>query len=386
MKSLFSFRHGPPWALHTLVFDIVLALKPFQLILWFLLSVISMTLTTYFNVSFFSTITNDISQGLKYLFLLVIFDNATSYCLLKKSSAKKTFVLDFLKHFQTKLNQRILGANWIKIKLSDQVEIRRKIDEASSSIQYLVEEFIDETRECAKFIMTVVTICYISPMATILIGIVYLCFYRLYLNRKSNELLEEKLKMSEKYDKLSSKYSRANANMFEYVIHHEKDKIIDITNQLKVDMEAQWFLLDYLYAKLALQEDVLGKLCTFIVIVIHWLLNGANILIIPLYHYLSTLTDSIHTILVSYIRWLRLKKDYDLVRPILEEYDQRIDAEQMDLTSGFQIQDLSFHYDGKRETFHLQSHGTLSFNIGEAILVTGKSGAGDSISHTFPCT
>jgi len=188
------------------------------------LTVISITLTTYLNVSFFATISTNVNQGLIYLFLLIIFDNITSYCSLKQCLAKRTFVLDFLKHFQTKLNQRILSTHWIKIKLSDQVEIRRKIEEASSSVQLLIEELIDQLREITKLIMTIITIFYICPIATILIGIIYICFYRLYLNKQSADLLDVKLKMIEKHDKLYSKYSRANANVFEYVIHHGKDK------------------------------------------------------------------------------------------------------------------------------------------------------------------
>jgi ABC-type multidrug transport system fused ATPase/permease subunit len=336
-----------------------------------------MILTTYLNVSFFSTITINVGQGLTYLILLIIFENVMSYCLLKQSLAKKTFVLDFLKHFQTKLNQRILSANWIKIKLSDQVEIRRKIEEACSSIQYLVEEFIDHLREISKFLMTVITIFYICPIATAFIGIVYICFYRLYLNKQSTDLLDIKLKMIEKHDKLYTKYSRANANMFEYVIHHEKNKIIDITNELKIDMEKQWFILDYLYDYLSFKEDILGKLCTFITLIIYYILNGTITFIIPLYHYLSTLTDSIHTLVVAYIRCLRFKKDYDLIKPILEEYDERMNVEQIDLKYGFQIRDLLFQYEGTRETFRLQYNGLLAFKTGESILITGKSGAGN---------
>jgi ABC-type bacteriocin/lantibiotic exporter with double-glycine peptidase domain len=80
---------------------------------------------------------------------------------------------------------------------------------------------------------------------------------------------------------------------------------------------------------------------------------------------------------MSYIRWIRLKKDYDLVKPILEEYHQRINVEQIDLQNQFQIQDLSFKYKGTREEFHLQHNGCLTFKIGQAILITGKSGAGE---------
>jgi ABC-type bacteriocin/lantibiotic exporter with double-glycine peptidase domain len=225
--------------------------------------------------------------------------------------------------------------------------------------------------------MTIITIFYICPIATILIGIIYICFYRLYLNKQSADLLDFKLKMIEKHDKLYSKYSRANANMFEYVIHHEKDKIINITNELKVDMERQWFLLDYLYDYLSFKEDILGKLCTFITIIIYYKLNGTISFIIPLYHYLSTLTDSIHTLLCAYIRFLRLIKDYDLVQPILEEYDERMNVEQRDLKYEFQIRDLSFQYKGTRDNFHLQYNGELNFKMGESILITGKSGAGN---------
>ena len=327
---------------------------------------------------FFSTITSDVAQGLKYLFFLVLCEHATAYCALQQSLAKKNFVLDFLRHFQTKMNQRILSAKWIKIKLSDQVEIRRKLEDASSSVQCLVEEFVDQSKQLSKFLMTVITILYICPIATVLIGVVYVYFYRLYLNKKSNELLEMKMKMNDKFDKLYSKYSRANANMFEYVIHHQKDKIINITNELKIDMEKQWFTIDYLYDALSFKEDILGKFCTFIIIVIHWLLNGANAFIIPLYHYLSTLTDTIHSMLVSYIHWIRLIKDYDLVRPILEEYDERLNVEQIELRSALQIQDLSFQYEGKREAFFLRFESLLTFNMGETILITGKSGAGKS--------
>ena len=375
-------QNSSPWALHKIMLDIVIVLRPFTLIQWFFLTTASMTLTTYFNVTFFSIITVNTAQGLKYLFLLILFENITSYCLLKQNLAKRTFVLDFVGQFQTKLNQRILGASWIKIKLSDQVEVRRKIEEASTSILCLVEELIDQFREISKFLVTIVTIFYICPLASVFIGIVYACFYRFYLNKKSNDLLEIKVKMIEKNDKLCEKYSRANTNMFEYVIHHEKNYIIRVTNELKIDMEKQWFILDYLYEYLSFKEDILGKLCTFLTIIIYYLLTGINNFIIPLYHYLSTLTDSIHTMLIAYIRCLRLKGDYNLVRPILEEYEERIDVEQIELKHEFQIRDLLFQYEGKRDTFCLQFDGSLTFKMGEAILITGKSGAGINILIT----
>jgi ABC-type bacteriocin/lantibiotic exporter with double-glycine peptidase domain len=72
-----------------------------------------------------------------------------------------------------------------------------------------------------------------------------------------------------------------------------------------------------------------------------------------------------------------MKKDYDIVQPILEEYDERMSVEQRDLKYELQIQELSFQYKGTRETFHLQYNDLLTFKMGESILITGKSGAGN---------
>ena len=342
-----------------------------------------MTISTYVNVRFLSTITANVDQGLKYLILLLVFESVTYFCSLKQSVAKRVFLLDFVKHFQTRLNQRILSANWIKIKVSDQVEIRRKLEDASNSVQYLVEEFVGQLREICRFLTAVITILYLCPAAILLIGFVYTCFYRLHLSKQSAHLLEVKLKIIGKNDRWWTKYSRANANMFEYVIHHEKDRIINITNELKIGMERQWFLLDYMYDCLSFKEHMLGKLCTFVTIAIHCALSGANAFILPLYHYLSSLTYTIDTLIGTYIRWVRLKKDYDLVKPILEEYEERINAEQIDLGSALQIRDLSFHYQGTRGAFCLQCAGTLTFTIGQVVLLKGKSGAGSAACDSY---
>ncbi|CAF1005661.1 unnamed protein product [Adineta ricciae] len=371
-------QSSSPWNFYRISFDLLIIANPWNLIQWFLLTTITMALTTYFNVSFFSTITLDVTQGLKYLLMLIITQTASSYCSLRLRSVKKTFLLDFLEQFLTKINQRILSANWIQIKLSDQVEIRRKIEEACCSVLNLVEDLIDKFQEVSKFLVTILTIFYICPLATIIIGIIYMCFYRFYLSKQSDRLLNTKLKIIERNEKLNSKYARANANMFEYVIHHEKNHIIRVTNELKVDIERAWFDLDHLYDYLSLKEDILGKLCTFVTITIYYSLNGVTTFILPLYHYLSTLTDNVHSLFTSYIRWLRWKKDYDVIQPILEEHHERSNVEQVDLQSQFQICDLSFHYSGTRQTFHLQLPNSLTFNMGETILVTGKSGAGKS--------
>jgi ABC-type multidrug transport system fused ATPase/permease subunit len=337
---------------------------------------ILMALSTYLSVLFFSTITINVAQGLKILALLIVFENGTAYCRLQQSLANKIFLYDFIKHFQTMLNERILSANWIQIKLSDQVEIRRKIEQASASVQTMIEFFFYQLPKFLTFIMTIGTIFYICPVATIVITITYVCLYRFYLSKKSNDLLALKMKHIEAVTKLYSKYSRANENMFEYVIHHEKKKIIDITNELKIDMEKKWSVINNLYEKLSFEETILGKLCTFSTLVIYVASNGTNVFIIPLYHHLSTLTNSIDDILIFYIQCMRFIEDYTVVIPILEKYEERVNVEQVKLQNQIQIQDLSFNYKDAREKFHLKLDSLLTFNVGQAILVTGKSGAG----------
>lgn len=371
------FPSSSKWSLFNVIVEIVITLKPWEFIQWFVLTIISMTLTSYVNISFFTTILINVDQGLKYLFLLIIFENITSYWSLKQRLAKRIFVLDFLEHFRTKLNQRILSTHWIKIKLSDQEDIRQKIERACSSVQYLLEDIIDKLKEIYKFLLTIMIILYICPISTVLIGIIYISSYCLYLNKQSTNLLDIKANLLEKHNKLHSKYTSANTNMFEYVIHHEKNKIIQITNQLKVAMERQWYLHNHLYDYVSFKEDILGKILTLIVIVIYYILYGTNTFIIQLYHYLSTLTNTIHKMIIAYIQWVKFKKDYDLVQPILEEYQERISVEQIDLYNGFQIQDLSFRYKDTREDFHLHYNGSLTFKRGESILIKGNSGAGN---------
>ena len=377
MQLMFS-RSSSEWLLHKVVFEIIVKLSRFDLILWFALTIISMTLTSYLNVSFFTTIIINIDQGLKYLFLLIVFENITAYCSLKQRAAKRTFILDFLERFRTKLNQRVLGTHWLKIKLSDQEDTRQKIERACTSVKDLLEDIVDKLKEIYRFFLTVIIISSIFPISTVFIGVIYMASYALYLKRQSTKLLEFKTNLLKTQSKLHSKYARANTSMFEYVIHHEKDEIIRITNQLKTEIERQWFSLNYRYDCLSFNEDVIGKLTTFLIIFIYYALGRTNTYIIPLYHYLSTLTTTIHKLIMSYIQWVKFKRDYDLVQCILEECQERPDVEQVDLYDELQIGNLSFRYENARGDFRLQHRGYLTFQRGESILIKGDSGAGNS--------
>lgn len=218
--------------------------------------------------------------------------------------------------------------------------MRQKIERACCSVQYLLEDIIDKLKEIYKFFLTIIIIFYICPISTVLIGIAYGSSYWLYLNKQSTDLLDVKTSLLEKHNKLNAKYSRANTNMFEYVIHHEKNELIQITNQLEIDMERQWFSPNHLYDYLSFKEDAIGKLSTFMIVAIYYVSNRTNTFIIPLYHHLSTLTNTIHKMIMAHIQWIKLKKDSDLVKPILEEYQERANVEQIDLRDEFQIQNL----------------------------------------------
>ena len=365
-------RDLPRWSLYKIMIDIIIISKPYDLLVWFLLTMCSITLSAYFNILFFSVITVNITRGLQILALLIIFESFAAYCRLKQSSANKAFICDFIEHFQTLLNQRILSANWNKIKLSDQVEIRRKIEQASLSIQRMIEYFFYQLPGFSKFIITVGTIFYISPIGTVMIMMVYICFYRFYLSRKSNDIQAVRLKSEETITKLNTTYSCANENMFEYVIHHEKDKIINITNDLKINVQRKWSIITYLYEKLSFEESILGKLCTFITLLFYVSINGTHVFLVPLHHHLSTLTSSIGDIMLFYVQFLKFTEDYEVIRPILEEYEERVNVKQVQLQDEIQIENLSFKYPDIRAMFHLRFEGLLKFQNGQSILVTEK--------------
>jgi ABC-type bacteriocin/lantibiotic exporter with double-glycine peptidase domain len=79
---------------------------------------------------------------------------------------------------------------------------------------------------------------------------------------------------------------------------------------------------------------------------------------------------------MAYFQWIKLKKNYDLVKPILEEYHERNYVEQFDLRVEFRIRDLSFQHIDTRGDFLWYYNGSSTFKQDEAILVIGNSGAG----------
>ncbi|CAF5186771.1 unnamed protein product, partial [Rotaria magnacalcarata] len=103
-----------------MLFDIIVIVKPFEVVQWFLLTIGSMVITTYLNILFFSNITVNVTQGLQILALFTICETITAYCRLRQGFANKNLVCDIIKHVQTKLNLRILSTDWIRIKVSDQ--------------------------------------------------------------------------------------------------------------------------------------------------------------------------------------------------------------------------------------------------------------------------
>jgi len=93
-------------------------------------------------------------------------------------------------------------------------------------------------------------------------------------------------------------------------------------------IESLYYISEYVANKLSFIEEILGKICTLIIIRI--LLNNVNnpFVVIPIYHYLSSLINQIDNIIDITIRCTRLIKDYDLLEPLLNEYQPRLETKQ----------------------------------------------------------
>ena len=61
----------------------------------------------------------------------------------------------------------------------------------------MIECFFYQLPKIVNFIMTIGIIFYICPVATIVIASAYVCSYRFYLSKKSNDLLAVKLKFTD---------------------------------------------------------------------------------------------------------------------------------------------------------------------------------------------
>jgi ABC-type bacteriocin/lantibiotic exporter with double-glycine peptidase domain len=322
------------------------------------------------------------SANIETLLLLLVSQSIESFVDLRVRLSEKSFVLKCIRELHRVVYQRLLGSDWYRLKLADHEEMRRKINEACSSIQSLLETLIEQSTVIYGLINAMLTIILLCSWKTTisLIGI-YFLFFIVYVRKRSKELFELRVKNNEMYDELQVKYNRVIGRMIDYVLHRERDILIEQSSSIQVLIESLYYISQYVADKLSFIEEILGKICTLIIISI--LLTSVNnpFIVIPIYHYLSSLINQIDNLINICISCTRLIKDYDLLKPMLIEYQPRLETKQYSMNYSLHIEHLHFVYKQtkvKRKQFVLQLEQPITFQMGESILITGNSGAGKS--------
>ena len=340
------------------------------MLFWLVIDFVTHSISTYLTVRFLSSANNQI------LILLLICQSIESFIRLKVLSSEKTFVLSCIRRLHTLVHTRLLRTDWHRLKLADHEEMRRKINEACSSIQAILEAIIENCNVVYALISAIFTIALLCPWkATIGLILAYVLFYFIYVRRRSKELLALRHKNNTMYDEIQVKYNRVIGRTLDYVLHRERDKLIKSSSSLQVALEGLYFTAEYVANRLSFAEELLGKTCTLIIISI--LLNKASnpFVVIPIYHYLSSLVNQLDNIINITIRCSRLIKDYDLLKPMLDQYQPRFEATQFIIEQSITIHNLHFTYEevkAKRKRFTLELSQSITIQMGETILVTGK--------------
>jgi hypothetical protein len=228
---------------------------------------------------------------------------------------------------------------------------------------------------------SIITISLLCPWkATIGLIFEYLTFFLIYVRQRSEELSALRAKNNTLYYELHEKSNRVMGRSLDYILHRERNELISKNSSLQVAIESLYYTSEYVANRLLFSEELLGKACTFIIISI-LLINTKNpFVVIPIYHYLSSLISKLDSIIDVSTRCIRLIKDYDLLQPLLEEYKPRFEASQFIMEQYLTIHNLYFTYEevkARRKRFTLELSESITFQMGETILVTGNSGVGN---------
>ena len=300
--------------------------------------------------------------------------------------AQKSFVLAFINRLHVLIYTSLLSADWYRFKLVDHEEMRHKVDEAISAIQCLIEEMIEKLDDIWDLLMAILTIAILCPWpVTMSLVVAYILFFLVYARRRGKELLALRVQTTEGYEELDVKYLRAIGRMLDYTLHRERDVLVNITSSLKVAKERLYYVVQHAFDQFSFAEQLLGKTCTFLTISALINVTTSPWIVIPLYHYLSSLVEQLDNTVQLAIRCSRLTKEYDLVQPMLDDYQARFEAPQLEMKKCITIHILHFAYEEQveqRGRFTLELSEPLKLQMGETILVTGNSGAG-IVEKTF---
>ncbi|CAF2910777.1 unnamed protein product [Rotaria sp. Silwood2] len=151
--------------------------------------------------------------------------------------------------------------------------------------------------------MTILTVAILCPWhTTISLTLVYIAFFFRYVRQWGRDFLKFRIEANKRSEQLQEKHSRVASRTLDY------------------------YAVDYVADRLSFAEELLGKTCTLAAIGVLVTTNDNPLIVTSLYHYLSSLVDQFDNTNQIIIRCTRLLKEYDLILPILDEYETRFEA------------------------------------------------------------
>jgi ABC-type bacteriocin/lantibiotic exporter with double-glycine peptidase domain len=372
------------WDMRRISYKFIKKIKPYKVIFWIIFTGIVTIVTAMFNVAFYSTITTNVQKGLVILTALLAIEILSGYCNLQTSQTRSKFSNDFMSMFFKKINKKILGSDWNKIKTDDSSETRRKIDGAYNGISSIVNSIFYEFTTLFRLIATICTITMISPLSMLIIIAVFYLFHRFYVSGQSEKILVERDRVDGLYRKLNRRYWKSINSMFDYLIHHESHKIIQIATDLKCKLGSNWDSLDFFQYVLSFHQTIVGNICSLTIVLLYVYTSGKGFdieiggLIVPLYLNLDKFVEQSSNIISFYQRCRKNYKSYEDLIPIIERSNTReVIRHHNKIYETLQFGDLEFRH-SERENFCLRFAGSITIRFGESVLVTGNSGSGKS--------
>ena len=374
-----------------------------------------MILNTFFipwtNLNFTKNLTINFEFAIKCLIYNIILEVASSYLNLISSKHKKDFVLTVLEKAISTFCNKIYGMNWNKISALNKSELPDKINRATMAIDNCLTYIINKLLDCFSLCGSAIIMYTISPVSLLIVFLTNILMY-FFVIKKANEIqLIERKNIHKITEKFYNKYWDVLHNSIECVIHHQRDKIINTIGESKCDIERKWINYSYINDLLMFKNQVANNIVMLSCIIIYVnnnicsvnnllfaqnsqlaIFNKENImLVLTLQIYMSRLTDQLDQILSIYTNFTKWEKDYERIKLVLMECDERPNFSQITMNHCLTFSNVSFKYPAteSRKGLGLESVGRFTFNKGETILVKGTSGAGkstlyDIINGTIP--
>lgn len=389
------------WKFSNVVFGLVkahMSIRLFSLLAVYM--VITSFLIPYTNINFTTKVTIDLKFALKCLILNVILELIGAYLNLIVTKNKKDFVLSIQEQFIKLVCGRIYGMNWTKIRDLNKNELPDKISRAIFAVENCINMSISYLMDTFVLFGSIVILMNISPLSLLIIIVFNLLTYFYIIKRENIRLLAQRNLMHQKNEKFWDRYWTTLRNSNEYIIHHQKDKIVDVIKQSRYDLEKTWMDLEYENDRLIFKSNIINQTTVLICILLYVhntifnimelfsnnpidpsFLNKETILIVlTLYIYLSRLSEKFDDLLKTYTFFTKWEKDYERIKIVLDESDERLETTQLNYNNHLEFCNIDFTYEqtDNRKAMRVYSNGTFRFHKGETVLVKGASGAGKS--------